>query len=87
MLRASAGHALNELGPARADADAALRLNRNDAQALLERGSIARDAGDALAARGDFESAVKLGGATADSARSPGGDGRGRQRSSLNRKK
>jgi Flp pilus assembly protein TadD len=57
---------------ARDDVDVALKLRPNSAEALVQRGEIARVAGDVAGARRDFQAALKIagGGETADAARS-----------------
>ncbi len=71
VLRASALAAQGKLREARDDADAALKLKPNSAEALVQRGDIARRAGDIGSARRDFQAVLKIAGAgeSADAAR------------------
>jgi tetratricopeptide (TPR) repeat protein len=59
VLRASAHRALKQLGDARTDIEAALKLKPGDGDALVERGLLRKQIGDLGGARRDFQAALK----------------------------
>jgi tetratricopeptide (TPR) repeat protein len=58
VLRASARHAMRRTGEAHADLETALRVVPGYPEALLERGTLKFEAGDAKAARADWQKVI-----------------------------
>ncbi|MBV9542032.1 MAG: tetratricopeptide repeat protein [Alphaproteobacteria bacterium] len=70
VLRGSARHALGRKPEARADFDAALRIQPRNADALVERGVVRLESADSVGARADWQAAISIapGSAAAQSA-------------------
>jgi tetratricopeptide (TPR) repeat protein len=58
VLRASARHAMGNKAGARADIESALRISPGDPEALLERGAMKAETGDANGAAGDWNATI-----------------------------